>query len=409
VRALKLQYILSYAVIGSVVPYLAVFFKERGLDEVRIGYVVAAASVAMMFTPALAALLADTRVDARRLSAVLLVLTAASLLAVREAHAFPVVLGLWTLHSATMWPVYPLQDAICFADQRRRRAAGGAVPSFESVRIWGSVGFMVPSAALFWLLKRDDSVRVTFVVGAAFALAAAVNALRLPAPERRERPAPGEPPAATGSPSWAAARVLGTRPLLVFCVAMFLLYLGTSAHTTYYPLYLKERVHVPERWLGLVNNVGVVVEVVTIVLYARLVTSAGSKGLLKRVMVLGVACTALRMALLAAAPNAAIAVGTQVFHGVLVLAMLVAPPQFLDRHAQDWYRNSMQGVYAMLVPGVGRIVGILAAGPIARWSLQGVFGYSAVLCLVAAALVAFAFYEEEHPAENVVAPALEPA
>jgi predicted MFS family arabinose efflux permease len=97
-----------------------------------------------------------------------------------------------------------------------------------------------------------------------------------------------------------------------------------------------------------------------------------------------------------------------VFHGVLVLAMLVAPPQFLDRHAEDWYRNSMQGVYAMLVPGVGRIVGTLAAGPIARWSLQGVFAYSALLCLAATLLVAFAFYEEEHPAADVVAPALKP-
>jgi PPP family 3-phenylpropionic acid transporter len=409
VRALKLQYILTYAVIGSVVPYLAVFFKERGLDEVRIGYVVAAAAVAMMFTPALVALLADTCVDARRLSAGLLALTAAALLAVREVRAFPHILALWTLHSATMWPIYPLQDAICFADQRRRKAAGERVGSFESVRIWGSVGFMVPSAALFWLLKRDDSVRVTFVVGAAFALAAAVNALRLPAPEKRERPPAGEPLARKGSPARAAARVLARRPLLVFCGAMFLLYLGTSAHTTYYPLYLKERVHVPERWLGLVNNFGVVAEVVTIVLYARLLAAAGSKGLLKRLMVLGVACTALRMALLAAAPNAAIAVGTQVFHGVLVLAMLVAPPQFLDRHAEDWYRNSMQGVYAMLVPGVGRIVGTLAAGPIARWSLQGVFACSALLCLAATLLVAFAFYEEDHPAAESLPPALEPA
>src|SRR5687768_12224148 len=202
VRALKLQYILSYAVIGSVVPYLAVFFKQRGLDEVRIGYVVAAAAVAMMFTPALVALLADTCVDARRLSAGLLAVTAAALLAVREVQAFPAILALWTLHSATMWPVYPLQDAICFADQRRRQAAGEPVGSFASVRIWGSIGFIVPSAALFWLLRRDASVRVTFVVGAAFALAAAANALRLPAPGKRERESAGEMPAAKrGSPS----------------------------------------------------------------------------------------------------------------------------------------------------------------------------------------------------------------
>jgi PPP family 3-phenylpropionic acid transporter len=400
VRALKFQYVLSYAVIGALMPYLSVFFKARGLDEVHIGYVMAAASVAMMLSPALVALLADTRVDARVLIVALFVLTAATAVATAWAGGFVAILLLWVLHSAAFWPINPLQDALFFADVRRRAAEGGGTPSFESVRVWGSIGFMVPSGGLFWLLRQGFDVRITLWVAAAFAVLGALNAARLPRPGGKvARATPSAPPPV--APTWAAASVLARRPLRVFCVAIFLLYLGTSAHMAYFPLLLTQRFGVRDQWLGLINNVGVVVEVVFILGYARVVRTAKPNGVLKKLMLVGVGCTALRMALLAIAPNAAVAAATQVFHGVLVLAMLVAPPQFLDRHAHDWYRNSIQGVFAMLVPGVGRIVGNLAAGAVAQWSLRGVFAYSAILCVGATVLVAVAFREEAEAAREV--------
>ena len=42
---------------------------------------------------------------------------------------------------------------------------------------------------------------------------------------------------------------------------------------------------------------------------------------------------------------------TQLFHGMIVLALLIAPPIFLNQHAEDRYRHSMQGLYAMAVMG----------------------------------------------------------
>ena len=57
--------------------------------------------------------------------------------------------------------------------------------------------------------------------------------------------------------------------------------------------------------------------------------------------------------------------------------------------------------YTMLVTGIPRILGNLIAGPIARRTLTGVFGYSAILCIIAAALILIAFYEEAAEAAPV--------
>ena len=120
-------------------------------------------------------------------------------------------------------------------------------------------------------------------------------------------------------------------------------------------------------------------------------------------MLLGAAAMVLRFVLLFAVPTPAVAVGTQLLHGLMVMVIVMAPPVFLNRHAGDGFRNSMQGVYALLVVGTGRVVGNYLAGAIAaRFAVTGVFAWSAILCALALALIWVAFYEEEHPAAAAV-------
>src|SRR5258708_3170374 len=61
----KPQYFLAYAVLGSVVPFLSVLLAERGLKREQIGTVWAVSNLAVIFTPLLITLLADTAVAAR--------------------------------------------------------------------------------------------------------------------------------------------------------------------------------------------------------------------------------------------------------------------------------------------------------------------------------------------------------
>jgi len=102
---------------------------------------------------------------------------------------------------------------------------------------------------------------------------------------------------------------------------------------------------------------------------------------------------AARMTLLAMFTVPLVAVGTQVVHGAMVLVMMIAPPVFLNRHAGEGYRHSIQGVYTVAVTGLGRIAGNLLAGVVAAHSLSAVFAWSAAMCAAAGVLLAVAFAE----------------
>ena len=70
----------------------------------------------------------------------------------------------------------------------------------------------------------------------------------------------------------------------------------------------------------------------------------------------------------------------QTFHGIEVMALYILPVIYLNSLATDRFRNSIQGVYGMIVSGVAKIVGYQAAGLIAAKSLGSVFYWGAGTC-----------------------------
>ena len=164
--------------------------------------------------------------------------------------------------------------------------------------------------------------------------------------------------------------------MLAYWAAMWLLAAVSGSYYSFYPLYLTESVGIGAQWVGLISNLGVLVELGFMLAFGKLVDRFG----LKAVVMAGVAAVLVRMVLLAAFPNPAVAVGTQLFHGLMVLLLFVTPPVFLNARASDAFRSSMQGLFAMLVFGTGRMTGTFTSG----WVAEG-FGYPAVYAVAAGA------------------------
>jgi PPP family 3-phenylpropionic acid transporter len=395
-RDVRLQYFLTFAMIGTVLPYVSVFFRRAGLSEAQVGYAWAIWSAAVMVSPVVVTMLADARVDPRRLLVLASVVSGMALLSLGFARGVGSVLGVWAVYCLASMPVLPLQDGIHFSQQRRRRERGEPPVPYHRVRVWGTVGYIVPSLLLFAFLQRGMSMAGAVMSGAAFAAAAALQAALLADP----RPAPG-PDAGEGGtdventarqlPTLAAARAMLQPNLLVFTAALLLMGMAGVAHGAFYPIYLVERVGLDEKWLGQVSNLAVVIEVFFVAGCGMLVGRLGIKTLL--LMAMGF--TALRLGLIAATTNPWVVVGTQVFHGIFLIAGGVLPQVVLDDVAEDRFRHSMQGVYVM-VGGAGRVVANLLAGPIAAWSLPGLYCVAALLCVAAGWLVLVAFREPGH-------------
>ena len=398
-RGVKAQYFLSFAVMGTTMPFVARFLQSRGLDATQIGYVISTAGVAAIAMPPLMALLADTRFDNRRLIACSFLLSALTLVGMWSSWGFAALLLMWAAHSFVYTPMLPLQDGMFFGLQRLRREEGREERAYHRTRVWGTIGFLVPGLLLYLPLSRGRPVADALLWGAALGVLGIINSFRLRAtrkskPTTQEVPAPDVDPSPAGArlPTVDALRLLMRPPLRVFSFAMFLLTMAGMVYYAFYPVYLVQRVGIDDRWLGPISSFGVAIEALFVLAYGWIVAKIG----LKRLMIASIAAMAIRFALLAAFPVPVVAVGTQVIHGLTVLGVGMVPPVFLDRHASNANRNSMQGVYVMMVSGLGRIIGSLVAGPAAKWSLTGVFALAAVLACVAMALVAVAFYEESH-------------
>jgi PPP family 3-phenylpropionic acid transporter len=384
VHSIRAQFFLAFAVMGAVLPFLSVFLKERGLSNAQVGYVTGAASAGVVLTPVLVTLLADAAVAGRVLMAVVFTASAALLVATVGAAGFWPILACYALHALAFAPVTPLQDGIYFAAAARDPQA----PPYHVVRVWGTVGFIMPSVVLYFVLTQGGTMGAALACGALLCMAGAVNALiflpRLdPAAEQQaERKA-------ARLPTLAAARALREPHVLVFCIAMALAHMAAAGYYQFYPVYLTDVMHFEKRWVGLIANLGVVVEIFFMLSFGWFMSRLTLRGL----MVVGVAVTAIRFLLLAFVHTPAVAIGTQLVHGMTVLVLHVAPPIYLNARAGDAYRNSIQGVYGMLVAGAARILGSVLSGRVAEYSLTLNFAGCAGLCVIATGLFYFAFRE----------------
>ncbi len=398
-RSIKVQYFLSFAVMGSLMPFLSVFLKERGLSRAQIGTVTATASVAAVLTPVIMTLLADGYVTSRRLMAGVFAASSAILTTLwLDAMGFWSVLILFTLFYLAFSPTTALQDGINFVVMNRQRASGQAVTPYHHVRVWGTIGFMVPSVLLFAFLRKGEGIDIILVSGVLFCGLALINTLALPDTPVGRRDELFETSTSTVDPeraftgrlpTVAAAKAMLNPHVLVFCIAMGLTHMANAAYYAFYPLYLTDRVGLGHQWVGIIANVGVFLEIFYMLAFGRLLDRLGVKWL----MVVGLICLIARLGLLAASDSLTVAVATQLVHGLIVLVVHVVPPIYLNRHAHDHYRSSMQGLYTMTVYGTGRITGNYLAGLVAQESLSLMFACAAGLCVVAGGLFVFAFHE----------------
>jgi predicted MFS family arabinose efflux permease len=188
-------------------------------------------------------------------------------------------------------------------------------------------------------------------------------------------------------PTFDAARLLLRPPLFIFCLGIGLILFTNAAYYSFYPLYLTEVVGFEPRWVGLIASIGVVLELGYLLLFDRF----RSRVSLPAIIIVGSFTCVLRMAMLAFLPSPFWATAFQLFHGVGVIGVFIAPAMYLNSLAGDNYRSSVQGLYVMLVPGGFSILGNLISGQLAAGGLMHLYQISLWVALIGTALLVVAF------------------
>lgn len=247
--------LLQFAANGSVLPFVSMFLRDRGLTYDRISLVFFSASVAMLVFPFLWGMLADRYLPLDRVFVFLNGCGALALVFLVRQTGFVGLLVGYTLFSAFIVPTFMLINSLTFHHLPDPRT------QFGMVRAFGSLGWIVPflPVSLWTALRPEAGLGFTLWSGALFCGLMGGFALRLPhtAPGAR-RPAG----AATGPSLYGPAlkRLLRDPDYLVLLASMFLMS-GSFSMVIYYSPPFLEKLGVPRPWIGPVQAVGVVFEV----------------------------------------------------------------------------------------------------------------------------------------------------
>lgn len=371
IRAL---YFLTFSMLGAWLPFLPLYLtSELQWTQQQVGWLLALSSVSIMITPVLVTLLADMHVQPRRLIMVVNFLTCLSFIALRQTESFWLVMGVFLFYSLVSTPLIALQDGLFFGYSKDH---SDTAPPFHRIRVFGTFGFIFPSILMFILLKLGYNIRVMMTLAACLSFASLINTLLLPNVQHQ--------PAKTNRlPTRDAMTVMCKKHVLYFSAGLWLMHMVSASFYAFHPVWLRDIVHLDDKWVGLMANLGVTVEIFFMLSFGWLLRNLG----LRKLLVFGMISTAFRMAILAYCSSLPLVIFSQFFHGMMVLIVHVAPPVFLNANARQSFRSSIQGLFAMAIGGTGRIIGNLVAGYLAEISLTVLYSYAIVLCLLAAAVI----------------------
>lgn len=375
---LKAHYFWVFAVFGCISPYLPVYLREvKGLAPAQIGTILAVGQSGVLFLPPVMTFVADRYGLVAPLLIGLFSINVAAMAGFTVATGFAACLFAVFFNQLANQPQVALSDGLFFSLQR---AAGGGSTSFSVVRVWGTIGFIVPSLAIVMVFPWGGLQVVPYaaILAALFGMA---NARHLPRLIERSAEA------RTRLPTADAARLLLRPRLALFCIGMGLLIASNAAYYGFYPLYLTQQVGIEARWVGLIATVGVTFEIGFMLGFERLKQRVGLRGLVLAGVLAGLA----RLGLLGFWPSPVTAVCLQFGHGLTIIGLMVAPVIYLNTLAGDSFRNSVQGLYVMLVSGVFAVSGSYLSGHFAEAGLMVLYRLAFGVCALGGALVVTSF------------------
>ncbi len=334
-------YFFYFSSLGALVPYWSLYLKHLGFDARAIGELMAVIMVTKVVSPNVWGWIADH--TGRRMAIVRL----GSLLAM---VAFG---GVFLGHG--YWWLLPVMFAFSFFwnatlpqfEANTLTHLGGESQRYSSIRLWGSIGFIVSVSVLGPLLGGE---RVAWLPWVLLVLFAAIWLASLAVPEQAAGHLHLE--------HLSLRRVLMRRPVLALIAACFLLQASHGPYYTFYTIYMEHygysRAAVGQLWA-----LGVLAEVGVFLLIPRLVPRFG----LRNLFLASFALTTLRWLLIGWLPSdVAVMIFGQTLHAASFGVYHAVAIALFHRHFPGRLQGRGQALYSSLAFGAGGAFGSLYSG-----------------------------------------------
>lgn len=380
---LSLLMFLTYAAPGAIVPLFSLRLKELGFTPVQIGWCCATQAIGSLLAPLLAGQIADRWLAAEKCLAICAFVAAVLLWALGTLSSPVAVFVVSLLFWLVMAPSLTLSTSTCFAHLRDPRR------EFGGVRMWGTVGWVVPGWVFgFWLasgLSTSTDLSDAFRLASILACVFGAYTLTLPhTPPRRS--------GASGAAPIAALRLLRGRAFFIYALCTLGVAVALPFSSQLSPLLL-ESLGVPRPWVPRLLTVAQGSEVISLLLLPRVLTWLGVRGTMK----VGLAAVGMTLGGLAIGKPLPLVLAGLGLYGLCISCYLVAGQMYLNQRSREDLRASAQALHSVLC-GVGLLIGNLLVGQIRHW-VGGAFGptlaVGAMLGFLLLVLFAVAFPRQE--------------
>jgi PPP family 3-phenylpropionic acid transporter len=345
---LSSYYFFHFAALGALVPFWGPYLLERGFGPAAIGLLMAILMGTKIVAPNVWGLLADRygeRMPIVRLSAALAVLGFLGVFWAEGLWAMALVMAVFSF----FWNApLPLMESVTF------NHLGTRANRYASVRVWGSVGFILTVTTIGWWQERAGTGVIPIMV---LVLFVGVWASCLIIPDKDQ--------AGHDDVQLSLRRIVRRPEILFFLAACMSMQASHGAYYAFYSIYLQQNGYAGTA-IGALWAFGVVVEVIVFLGMHRLLERFGAR----RVLLASLAIAVLRWTLIGFFVDiVAVQIFAQALHAATFGAFHAAAIHLAHHYFPGPTQGRGQALYNSASFGVGGAVGSLVSG--AMWSTAG--------------------------------------
>lgn len=359
-------YLFHFASLGVLIPYWSLYLKHLGFDAAQIGELMALLAATKIVSPNIWGWIADHtghRMAVVRVGSLLALLSFALVFLAHSYWPLAAVMVLFSFFWNAVLPQFEANTLTFLGSESHR---------YSSIRLWGSIGFIVTVMAMGELLEHHDAAILPATM---LALFAGIWLGSLLAPRRDGKLPHTEQP--------SLRRVLLQPSVLALLAVCFLIQASHGPYYTFYTLYM-ERYGYARGVIGQLWALGVIAEIGIFLVAPRLIAHYG----LRTLLLASLALTTLRWLLIGLfADNLALVLLAQTLHAASFGVYHAAAIAMFHKHFTGRHHGRGQAIYSSVGFGAGGAVGSYYGGIVWQlFSAQAAFLTAAALSTVALAI-----------------------
>ena len=347
-KKLFVMMVLEFFIWGAWLPLIWGYMGSDGLKftDIQITWVGSAFAIASIVGIFFSNQFADRNFAAEKFMAFSHLVGGLAILGMYWVRDFNTFFALMLVHSLLYVPTISVANSLAFTHLK------DAQKEFGLVRMGGTVGWILAAWPLYFVLQGKTGASAVaasqniFLISGVASLLLAVFSLSLP-------PTPAKPAAAGESPfAWLSVAKFLCHPFLF--ILFIVTFIDSTIHNGYFLMagsFLGSKVvGINPEWIMPVMSIGQIAEIVTMAILGKVLSRLGWK----TTMTLGILGHAARFSVFAFMPSSQpMIIAVQVLHGICYAFFFATLYIFIDAAFPKDVRSSAQGLFNLLVLGLG--------------------------------------------------------